>query len=325
MKQFAGLLKREWLEHGGAFTWSPGVVLLVVLLAGLVTLLANQEADVSLTIQERQQLSEYTPPAQARSDTETAGTAEQNGMGDVSDMGAMEILAAMVLDVAGSTDAELKQKMSLLQMGVAQLFHLVFIVIATFALLASLYDERKDASVLFWKSMPVGDVSTVMSKLVFVLWVAPVVTIVAILIAQFLGLALVSVFVEEGMGGRVWAASGFWWQPFALVVGYVQFGLWMLPFAAWVMLVSAAAPKLPALWAFGVPWVLVLLEQIFFSSEVLAEVITHQFKSWSFLRGAGAATADSLNPFGMQLWGGMVIAALFLAGAVYFRRRNNEI
>lgn len=306
MRQFAGLLKREWLEHGGGFTWGPGVVLVVVLLAGFVTLLANQGAEVSLTIQERQELNELTTPASNE------------------DMGAMEILAAMALDVAGSTDAELEQKMALLQMGIAQPFHLIFILLAVFALLAGLYDERKDASILFWKSMPVSDVATVASKLVFVMWVAPVVTIVAILMAQFLSLTLVSLYVEDGMGSRVWAVSGFWWQPFALLVGYVKFGLWMLPFAAWIMLVSAAAGKLPALWAIGIPWMLVILEQIFFSTEVLANIILNQLKGWSIVQGgADASRADGV--FLIELWGGLLVAALFFAGAVYFRRRNNEI
>ena len=307
MRQFAGLLKREWLEHGSAFTWGPGVVLVVVLLAGVVTLLANQGADVSLTIQEQQELNELSAPA----------------MDD--DMGAMEILAAMVLDVAGSTDAELQQKMSLLQTGVAQPFHLIFVVLAMFALLASLYDERKDASILFWKSMPVSDVHTVASKLVFVMWVAPVLTIAGILIAQFLCLALVSVFVEDGMGSRVWAVSGFWWQPFMLVAGYVKFGLWMLPFAAWIMLVSAAASKLPALWAFGIPSGAIILEQIFFSTEVLANVISNQLKGWAFVRGGAEAWASQLGLFSLELWGGLVVAMVFLAGAVYCRRRNNQI
>ncbi len=312
MSQFAGLLKREWLEHRTAFLWGPGVVLVVVLLAGLMTVLANLGGEVSVTIEQQHTSTDLTNElALPEADDE---------------LGAMEILAAMTLDVAGSTDAELRRKMALLQFGVAQPFHLIFIALAVFALLASLYDERKDSSILFWKSMPVSDVSTVASKLVFVVWLAPLVSIGAIVVAQFLTLSLVAVYVEDGMAGRVWAASQFWWQPVKLLWAYLQLGIWLLPFASWIMLVSAAANKLPALWAIAIPWVLVLLERIVFGSNVIAEAINTQLQAWKLLSSSGAASeAGPAALLSLQLWGGVVIAVVFLAGAVFLRRRNNEI
>ena len=131
MHSYVGLLKREWLEHRSAFVWGPAVVLVIVLMTGMVSMLANSHGEVELSVEDRQELSEVLD------DEPSEG------------FGAMEMLAAMALDVAGSTDSELEQKMALLQMATAQPFHLVFIVIALFALLASLYDERKDGSVLF--------------------------------------------------------------------------------------------------------------------------------------------------------------------------------
>ena len=305
MKSFVGLLKREWLEHRSAFVWAPASVLLIMLVAALGAVMTNHTAEVSMSMQEQQELHELTAPATRN------------------DLGAMEIIAAMTLDVAGSTDAELREKMGVLQYGMAQPFHLIFIIVAIFTLLASLYDERKDSSILFWKSMPVSDVSTVLSKAVFVLWVAPLVTIGAILVAQFVSLSLVSLYVEEGMGGRVWAASGFWWQPLSLLFGYLQLGLWWLPFAGWIMLVSALAKKLPILWALGIPWVLVVLEEILFGSRVLATLILGQLRSWAVLSAKVPQSAPGL--FSPQLWGGVIVGLLLLAGAVYGRRRYNEI
>jgi ABC-2 type transport system permease protein len=309
MTRFNGLLRREWLEHRSAFTWGPAVVLIMVVLFAFMAVLANH-GDVSITVEQQQ------------SSSELAGSELVPPPMD-GDMGAMEILAAMTLDVAGSTDVELRRKMEMLQHGlVAPPFHLVFVIIAVFALLGCLYDERKDASILFWKSMPVSDLATVASKVVFIIWLAPLVTIGAIFAAQFLTLSLVSIYVEDGMAGRIWAASGIWWQPFKLVFAYLQFGLWLLPFAGWIMLVSAAARKSPALWAFGVPVVLVMLEEIVIGSQVLRTMITGHFQAWDVLNTAESSSWKGLTS--PRMWGGVALALALLGATVVLRGRNNN-
>ena len=96
----------------------------------------------------------------------------------------------MTLDAAGSTDEELSSKLEALQHGIAEPFRYIFVIVAFFALIGCIYDERKDRSVLFWKSMPVSDASTVLSKIIFVLWLAPLATVAAILLAQFASVVL---------------------------------------------------------------------------------------------------------------------------------------
>ena len=128
------------------------------------------------------------------------------------------------------------------------------------------------------------------------------------------------------MGARIWASSQFWWQPLQLVAAYVQLGIWLLPFSSWIMLVSAAATKLPALWAFGIPWMMVMLERMLLGSDLLATLIAGQLEGWRMLSDTGTGFAGALTGlFVVQVWAGVALAALFFALAVHFRRRNNEI
>ena len=311
MTAFAALIWREWLEHKGAFTWAPGVVLGLLLLVAVSAVLMDGRMEMELSEVERQELNE-------RLSERLNGEA-----GD--DEGVMSALAAMSLDVAGSTDAELAGKLQLMQQGIAGPFLITFGIVAFFALLGAIYDERKDRSVLFWKSLPVSDTQSVMSKVVFVLWAAPVVTMVAVFVAQFVAILLTSIYVEDGMGGRVWAQSGIWLRPFGLVVEYVTFGLWAVPLAGWIILVSSFVTKMPALFALGLPWIVGMVERLLLGQSTIGALVGAHFRLLRDVHGHGGV----LSPLalfaepGFLL--GLVVGAGFIAGAIYFRRRNNDI
>lgn len=309
MLSFAGLLKREWFEHRAAFIWGPAIVLAVILLAGISAVSMEGHVQTDLSSQDASEL------------------AEKLGREPGGDMGVLEMATAMLLDVAGSTDAELQRNMAKLLNGLAVPFHIVFIVIGFFALLACLYDERKDQSILFWKSMPVSNLATVASKLIFVVWCAPLVTIAAIIVAQFFVVTLSSLYVEEGMGGRIWAASDVWSRPIGLVLRYLLLGLWALPFCGWVMFVSSCASRLPVLWILGVPWLVFFLERIVFGTNALSQMVGQHFSLLTSSPGnmSSGITSHFAILADSGMWGGIVVAALFLAGAVYFRGRNNEL
>jgi ABC-2 type transport system permease protein len=125
-----------------------------------------------------------------------------------------------------------------------------------FYALGSLYDDRKDRSILFWKSLPVSDASTVGSKVAWALLLAPV---VAVVIGILLGLALwvitaltTSINGLPGAGGIFTHSHPL--QIIANVVALVPlYALWALPAVGWLMLCSAAAPSKPFLWAVMVP------------------------------------------------------------------------
>lgn len=139
-----------------------------------------------------------------------------------------------------------------------------------FYALGSLYDDRKDRSVLFWKSLPVSDASTVGSKAAWALLLAPA---LAVAIGILLGLALWVVTALTTSINGLPGASGIFThsnpvQVVANVIAMVPlYALWALPAVGWLMLCSAAAPSKPFLWAVMIPVIGCAL--ISFSSAVL--------------------------------------------------------
>lgn len=134
-----------------------------------------------------------------------------------------------------------------------------------FYCLGSLYNDRSDRSVLFWKSLPVSDAMTVASKLVWALLLTQVVSLVVGLLMG-LGLwviiALASSFAGMPGAGAIFTAS----HPFR-VVGTILatlpiYVLWSLPAVGWLMLCSAWARRVPFLWAVLVPLMVCIVVSI---------------------------------------------------------------
>ena len=305
MHSFITLLRREWLEGRNAYVISPAVVLALVVLAGLFASAVNPTIELDGDDLERLENAEGTT------------------------LDGVAAITAMALDVPGSTDAELVDKISGLSIGIAQPFYITLMIVTFFALIACIHDERKDRSVLFWKSMPVSDLHTVLSKYVTIAWIAPLATILGIWLAQLFALTYLSLYTEDGFGGRVWTASHAISTPFHLMLGYAIHGLWAMPVYAWVMLVSARADKAPILWALGGPVVVILLERIFFGTSVLFDAVGHHMR----LIALPSISSDGYPSFGAQLgtllepsmWVGLIVGGALLAATVYCRRRYNEI
>ena len=122
--------------------------------------------------------------------------------------------------------------------------------------LGSMYDERKDRSVLFWKSLPVSDASTVTSKAAWALVLAPV---LAVAIGIVVGLALWVVAALTTTVNGVPGASGLLTHshPFRIISHVLAilplYVLWALPAVGWLMLCSAASRSKPFLWAVMIP------------------------------------------------------------------------
>src|SRR3546814_13401578 len=92
------------------------------------------------------------------------------------------------------------------------LFRSPFIVLAFvvfFYCLGALYDERKDRSVLFWKSLPVSDAQTVLSKVGSAVVVAPVLAVIASLVTMIGFMVMLSIVVLFH-GGNQWTLL---WGP----------------------------------------------------------------------------------------------------------------
>ena len=307
MSVFAGVLWREWREHKGVFIWPPVVLFVLMLLVALSFSVFGEYSATEISVSKQHEL--------------------QEKLGDGADSaGVVESMTALALDAAGSTDEELTYKLRRIQRAVAEPFRFVFVVVAFFVLVGSVYDERKDRSVLFWKSMPVSDLQCIAGKAVFVLWLAPIVTIIVTALAQFFVVAFSAMFVEDGMAGRVWQLSGVWSNPPQLVVQYLLFGLWALPVAGWIVLVSAFANRLPILWLVGVPWGIVLAENLVAGDSWFSRLVAGHFGMLDQWRANASGVLDQFSLLSqVGLWVGIVLGLGLLAGAVYMRRVRNEI
>jgi len=238
-----------------------------------------------------------------------------------------EVRAAAALDAAKQHDAiavpyELAGH---LMMG-------TFLLVALFYCVETLQRERRDRSILFWKSLPVSDVITVGAKASIPLLFLPLVSVaVAALLLFIMLLVSCTVLAANGMsvGSYVSELSP---GQMAVLLAYHVFTahvLWGAPIYGWLMLVSAWARRAALLWAFVPPLAIVVMEKLLFNSAHFASYL-----EWRFWGGSTEA-ASTLGTMPMNpmihltpltflstpgLWVGFAVTAVFLATAVRLRR-----
>jgi len=166
--------------------------------------------------------------------------------------------------------------------GMSTLAWMAFPFVVFFSLLGALYEERRDKSILFWKSMPIADWQEVLVKLFVPVIVAPLiflaVTIVTqIVIAVFLSLV---VLVHGGPFLVMWPLGFMVASWFAAISMYLIYVMWALPVFAWILLVSAFANRIPFLWAILLPGVVVAIEVLFFNTNVVGSWIGMHVGGW---------------------------------------------
>jgi ABC-2 type transport system permease protein len=148
---------------------------------------------------------------------------------------------------------------------------LIMVGVVFFYSLGALYDERRDRSILFWKSLPVSDGMTVLSKAITALCVAPVISIALATVASLVLLALGMIAMSIGgihLAGSILSQPDLYLQPLRLVGLLPVYVVWALPTIGWLLLVSSWARTKPFLWAVGVPLiVLVLVKWISYTLE----------------------------------------------------------
>jgi ABC-2 type transport system permease protein len=156
----------------------------------------------------------------------------------------------------------------LLAVGVT--FFIVMSIYSTWYLLDCLYADRKDRSVLFWKSMPISDTATVVSKLATALIVIPVVYFAAADLTTLMMAFIISVRANSYLGGALWHVD-LWLQLQVLwIYVIVTTAIWFLPIAAYLLVVSAWAKRAVMLWSILPPIALILAERWFLGSHVIA-------------------------------------------------------
>jgi ABC-2 type transport system permease protein len=159
-------------------------------------------------------------------------------------------------------------------------FFAVMSIYSTWYLLDCLYADRKDRSVLFWKSLPISDTTTVLSKLATALIVIPAVYFVAADLATVAMAFIISIRASSTVGGALWQA-GAWLQLQVLwVYLIVTTALWYLPVAGYLLVVSAWAKRAVMLWSILPPIALILAERWFLGTHALAHEIGVRLLGW---------------------------------------------
>ena len=200
---------------------------------------------------------------------------------------------------------------------------LVAFVVVFFYLLDCLFTERRDRSILFWKSLPVSDAKTVLSKLFVALVAVPLwswaLSLVVGLVVFGVVAAQVSGTPAAGLG--TWH-GGTWLTVQASLLGKLAIGvLWYLPVAGWLLLVSVLAKRAPFLWATLPFLVLSLAERIALGSNVVGALVAQRL--FGFREEVSLMSEFPLlaSP---GLWIGVAVGAALVYAAIRVRRRSDD-
>jgi ABC-2 type transport system permease protein len=214
---------------------------------------------------------------------------------------------------------------------------LTAMLVGGFYCLEALHGERRDRSILFWKSLPISDLMTVLSKMsipgVVLQFIAFVVTLAVWWIMLLLSSA---VLLGSGM-----SAAALWTrlpivQMSAMLLYHllILHGLWHAPFYAWLLMVSSWAKRAPFLWAVVPPLAIGIAEKIAFNTSYFASML------WNHVGGSpdggsqaqSGSMSDMLGHFepvklltAHELWAGLAVTAIFLTVAVRLRRDREPV
>jgi ABC-2 type transport system permease protein len=217
----------------------------------------------------------------------------------------------------------------------AMLLILTVFLVGMFYCLDALHGERRDRSILFWKSLPVSDLTTVLSKASIPLVVLPVIAFAIIVATQVAMLLMTSaVLLPSGLSGTTWTRLPLLQSSLILPYGLIALALWHAPIYGWLLLVSGWARRATFLWAVLPPLALCIVEKIAFNTSYLASLLKDRLmgfaaNAFAFDAHGSIHTLTQLTPGRFLstpgLWIGLVFAAAFLAAAVRLRRCREPI
>jgi ABC-2 type transport system permease protein len=285
MNRFAWLMRREVWEHRSI--WMAPAIVLALLLVGAatgnvvlgkvnVTMDGDAADSAGLTredVQDLQRIGDAKDTARLEK-LKKLEKLERLKQGDSSGMQSMSAAEALA-----KVPPEKRQGLLVIvYAAVAALMFVVMGIIGFFYALDSLYADRRDRSVLFWKSMPLSDMETVLSKFAICAVAIPLVAAVAAVAGQLV-MAVggsIKLMLTGGDAGLMWIPQALGGGALAVAVLAVICALWYAPVAAYLQLASAWAPRSPFLWAVLPPAAAAMLEKIAFGSSHLVHFLSHR-------------------------------------------------
>ena len=210
-------------------------------------------------------------------------------------------------------------------------------LVGVFYCLDALHGERRDRSILFWKSLPVSDLTTVLSKVSVPLLILPVITFVVTVIAQILMWLWMSVvLLANGLPLTTYEQLPLFHSWLVFLYALAALALWHAPIYAWLLAVSACARRATFLFAVLPPLALAAVERITFHTSYVGAFIKYRLiggmaHAFAFDPRSSHPTVGlpQLTPgnylTSAGLWLGLVAAAAFLAAAVWLRRSRGPL
>jgi ABC-2 type transport system permease protein len=319
MKTFYWLVKRELWEHRGGFLWTPIIVGGVFLLLNLMGIITGEvmggRHGFNITL------------------------GSSNNMN----------LLARALDQQSM--ATVGAGLDMVMYSPTMIIGMVLGFVVFFYCLGALYDDRRDRSLLFWKSLPISDTATVLSKVVAATVVAPLIAIVVGTLTGILMLLMFAIALSLH-GVSVWhlLTLSHPFQVIANLVGSIPlYVVWALPTVGWLLLCSAWSRSKPFLWAVVLPvavgivigWFNLLgtvdVQNSWYWRHVVGRVLLSVFPGgWltQVQNIGGDDPAEVLSSLGVMhtyavlgspnIWIGVAAAAAMLAGATWFRRWRDD-
>jgi len=207
------------------------------------------------------------------------------------------------------------------------------ILVGVFYCVEALQGERRDRSILFWKSLPVSDLTTVFAKAVIPIFLLPLlISVVSFALQWSMFFVASAALLATGQ-----SVSMYWTQlalpQMSLLVIYhlvVVHGIWHAPFYGWFLLVSAWARRMAFLWAILPALAVFALERLLFNTSHIAAMLGRRLSGGA----SEVMTMPGTMPihpatthvtflhflFSPGLWIGLAVTAAFLAGAIRLRR-----
>jgi ABC-2 type transport system permease protein len=208
----------------------------------------------------------------------------------------------------------------------------VFIV-GVFYCLDALHGERRERSILFWKSLPVSDLTTVLSKAIVPLVILPLVSFAIIVVTQFIMLLIsTAALLPSGLAATTWTNFNLFQQSLTLFYGLVAIALWHAPIYGWALLISGWARRATFLWAVLPLLAIGFFEKITFNTSHFASMLKERllgFAPEAFAFDAHTFASVTMTPGKYLstpgLWIGLVFAVGFVAAAIRLRRYRGPL
>ena len=200
--------------------------------------------------------------------------------------------------------------------------------------LSTFADERKDRSLIFWRSLPVSDLTTVLSKVFIVTLIVPLMVIPYIILLQLVAMTSASIFFATNdivSFGWLWG-SYIITDWFRILFSLWAQALWSLPLFLWLMLAGTYAAR-PIAGAIVPPVILIVLEGVIFKTNLVLEFIENRIGFWSrsdsfpkeYQEIRVVDISDILLLFSTQaFWIGILASVILVAGIVYVRSSNSD-